>query len=154
MRRQKVSTQSKLPNIAALARKLDLSRDSIYLYIHLLHSAKLVNTLVQMGKGVSTLQKPDKIFLENTNLAYALRERPDTGNLRETFLLNQLLNAGQPVFLPESGDFMINDLVIEVGGKNKKSNPEKTPENYIIAADDLEIGYAQRVPLWLWGFLY
>lgn len=142
------------PNITALARKLEISRDSIYLYIHLLGSAKLLNTLVHRGKGVSTLQKPDKIFLENTNLAYALRERPEIGNLRETFLLNQLLNAGHQVNLPEQGDFLVNDLIIEVGGKNKKNKPIKTQDNYILIMDDLDIGYAHRIPLWLWGFLY
>jgi predicted AAA+ superfamily ATPase len=67
------------PNIAALARKLDLSRDSVYQYIYQLKDARLLNTLSQEGKGVSTLQKPDKIFLENTNLAFALKENPDIG---------------------------------------------------------------------------
>ena len=107
-----------------------------------------------MGKAVSTLQKPDKIFLENSNLAYALRERPEIGKLRETFLLNQLLNAGHQVKLPEQGDVLVNDLVIEVGGKNKKNKPVKTQDNYILVLDDLDIGYAHRIPLWLWGFLY
>ena len=59
------------PIIAALSRKLDLSRDSVYQYIYQLKDAKLLNTLSSEGKGISTLQKPDKIFLENTNLAFA-----------------------------------------------------------------------------------
>jgi len=72
------------PNIAVLARKLDLSRDSVYQYIYQLRDARLLNTLSSEGKGVSPLQKPDKIFLENTNLAFALREKPEIGNVRET----------------------------------------------------------------------
>ncbi len=75
------------PNIAALARKLDLSRDSVYQYIYQLNNARLLNTISSEGKGVSTLQKSDKIFLENTNLAFALKENPDIGNIRETFVL-------------------------------------------------------------------
>lgn len=63
------------PNIAALSRKLDLSRDSVYQYIYQLRDAKLLNTLSSEGKGVSTLQKPDKIFLENTNLAFAFQNQ-------------------------------------------------------------------------------
>ena len=74
------------------------------------------------GKGVSTLQKPDKIFLENSNLAFALKEKPDIGNVRETFVLNQLLNAGLNVSSPVEGDFITDGLTIEVGGKGKNRN--------------------------------
>lgn len=142
------------PNIAALARKLDLSRDSVYQYIYQLQDARLLNTLSSEGKGVSTLQKPDKIFLENTNLAFALKEKPDIGNIRETFVLNQLLNAGLKVSAPTEGDFDIDGLTIEVGGKGKNSSQVKHLENYLIAADDIETGVGNKIPIWLFGFLY
>jgi uncharacterized protein len=142
------------PNIAALARKLDLSRDSVYQYIYQLKDARLLNTLSQEGKGVSTLQKPDKIFLENTNLVFALKENPDIGNIRETFLFNQLLNAGLKVTFPDKGDFEIEGLIIEVGGKGKDASQIRHLDDYLIAADDIEIGGGKRVPLWLFGFLY
>jgi uncharacterized protein len=142
------------PNIAALARKLDLSRDSVYQYIYQLRDARLLNTLSSEGKGVSTLQKPDKIFLENTNLAFALKERPGIGNIRETFVLNQLLNAGLNVSSPIEGDFITNELTIEVGGKGKNSNQVKHLDNYLIASDDLETGSGNKAPVWLFGFLY
>jgi hypothetical protein len=64
-----------------------------------------------------TCQKPDKIYLGNTNLAYALKGKPDIGNIRETFVFNQLINAGLEVNLPKKGDFIINDYTAEVGGK-------------------------------------
>lgn len=142
------------PNIAALSRKLDLSRDSVYQYLYQLKDARLLNTLSSEGKGVSTLQKPDKIFLENTNLAFALKEKPEIGNIRETFVLNQLLNAGMSVSSPAEGDFTVNGLTIEVGGKNKNSSQVKHLDNYLIAADDIEIGNGNKVPIWLFGFLY
>ena len=142
------------PNIAALARKLDLSRDSVYQYIYQLQDARLLNTLSSEGKGISTLQKPDKIFLENTNLAFALKEKPDIGNIRETFVLNQLLNAGLKVSAPTEGDFDIDGLTIEVGGKGKNSSQVKHLENYLIAADDIETGVGNKIPIWLFGFLY
>jgi uncharacterized protein len=142
------------PNISALSRKLDLSRDSLYQYIYQLKDARLLNTLSSEGKGVSTLQKPDKIFLENTNLAFALKEKPEIGNIRETFILNQLLNAGMSVSSPTEGDFTVNGLTIEVGGKNKNASQVKHLENYLIAADDIEIGNGNKVPIWLFGFLY
>jgi len=142
------------PNIASLARKLDLSRDSVYQYIFQLKDAKLLNTLSTEGKGISSLQKPEKIFLENSNLAYALKERPDIGNVRETFVLNQLLNAGLSVSSPVSGDFFTEGLTIEVGGRGKNRNQVKHLDNYLIASDNLETGSGNKVPLWLFGFLY
>ncbi len=142
------------PNIAALARKLDLSRDSVYQYIYQLQDARLLNTLSSEGKGVSTLQKPDKIFLENTNLAFALKEKPDIGNIRETFVLNQLLNAGLKVNSPAEGDFAVGGLTIEVGGKGKNSSQVKHLDNYLIAVDDIETGEGNKIPIWLLGFLY
>jgi predicted AAA+ superfamily ATPase len=142
------------PNIAALARKLDLSRDSVYQYIYQLRDAGLLNTISAPGKGVSTLQKPEKIFLENTNLAYALRTDPEIGNIRETFLLNQLQNAGLEVHAPKEGDFLTNKIIIEVGGKTKNARQLNHQPSYIIAADDIETGFDQKTPLWLFGFLY
>ena len=142
------------PNIAALARKLDLSRDSVYQYIYQLQDARLLNTLSSEGKGVSTLQKPDKIFLENTNLAFALKEKPDIRNIRETFVLNQLLNAGLKVNSPAEGDFAFGGLTLEVGGKGKNSSQVKHLDNYLIAVDDIETGEGNKIPIWLLGFLY
>jgi len=142
------------PNVSALARKLDLSRDSIYQYIYQLRDARLLNILSAEGKGVATLQKPDKIYLENSNLAYALSDKPDIGNIRETFLLGQLQNAGIEVNAPKSGDFLANGITIEVGGKGKSSAQVKDSPKYIVAADDIETGFGTKVPLWLFGFMY
>lgn len=142
------------PNISALSAKLDISRENIYQYIYQLRDAKLLNTLITEGKGVSVLQKPDKLYLENTNLSYALKTNPEIGTIRETFLLNQLRSAGLPVFYPDAGDFQINGSIIEVGGKNKTSNQVRHLSNYYIAADNIETGSVNRIPLWLFGFLY
>lgn len=142
------------PNMSALARKMEIHRESIYEYVYQLKDAKLLNILSAKGKGVSRLQKPDKIFLENTNLAYAIDASPDKGNVRETFLLNQLVNTGTDVSAPVEGDFLISDLIIEVGGKSKTSKQVKHIDDYLVAADDIEIGFGTKVPLWLFGFLY
>jgi len=82
---------------------------------------------------------------------YAIDPSPDTGTIRETFLMNQLKNSGLKVLYPEKGDFRIEDsTLIEVGGTSKQTN---IPE-VIIAKDDLESGYGKTIPLWLFGFLY
>ncbi len=142
------------PNIAALSRKLDLSRDSVYQYIYQLGDARLLNTLSSEGKGVSTLQKPDKIYLENTNLAYALKSKPDIGNIRETFVFNQLHNAGLKVYSPKAGDFVFDGYTLEIGGKNKTTTQVKNLDNYLVVSDNIEIGTGNKVPIWLFGFLY
>lgn len=142
------------PNISALSGKLDISRDRILEYVYQLRDARLLNVLSIKGKGVSRLQKPDKIFLENTNLSYAIHPTPDKGNLRETYLLGQLLNAGFDVFEPDDGDFLVDGINIEVGGKNKSTKQVRDNGSYIIATDDIETGLGTKIPLWLFGFLY
>jgi len=142
------------PNVSALSSKLDIPRDRVLEYIYQLRDARLLNVLSVEGRGVSRLQKPDKIFLENPNLSYAIRSAPDKGNLRETFLLGQLLNAGFEVHEPHSGDFLIEGITIEVGGKNKSAKQVRDAGSYLIAADDIETGFGARIPLWLFGFLY
>lgn len=142
------------PNISALSNKLDLSRDRVLEYIYQLRDARLLNVLSAAGKGVSRLQKPDKIFLENTNLSYAIHPVPDKGNLRETFLLGQLLNAGFEVVESDRGDFLIDGVTIEVGGKNKSAKQVRDEASYLIAADGIEIGFGAKIPLWLFGFMY
>ena len=143
------------PNISALGRKIDISRDSVYTYLKHLNDAQLLNFLIKSGKGVSSLQKPDKLYLENTNLAHSLRANPDLGSLRETFLLNQLINAGFNVTAPEKGDFLIGDrILLEVGGKNKGKKQVVHADEAYILVDDIEQGFGSRIPLWLFGFLY
>ncbi|MEJ2883503.1 hypothetical protein [Pedobacter sp. GR22-6] len=94
-----------------------------------------MNILSAEGKGISRLQKPDKIFLENTNLAYAIDPNPDKGNMRD-------------------GDFFISGLTIEAGGKSKTGKQVQHTGNYLVAADDIETGLGTKVPLWLFSFLY
>ncbi|WP_114751541.1 ATP-binding protein [Pleomorphovibrio marinus] len=142
------------PNISALARKLDVSREIVYAWLVHLEQARMLNLLLAQGKGVSTLQKPEKVYLENTNLSFALKQLPDIGTIRETFLLSQLKNAKLNVTLPQSGDFFVSDVYIEVGGKNKNASQVKAKPRYLVAADDIEIGFGSKVPLWLFGFLY
>ena len=114
----------------------------------------MLNTLSAEGKGGSTLQKPDKIFLENSNLSFTLTGTPDIGNVRETFVLNQLLNAGFSVTSPPEGDFFTEGLTIEVGGKGKTVKQVKHLDNYLIAADNIEASGGNKLPVWLFGFLY
>ena len=100
------------------------------------------------------LVKPEKVYLENTNLMYALAREINSGNIRETFFANQLFNAHELAFSGQ-GDFLIDNAhTIEVGGHRKSfSQIKDLPDSYL-AIDDIEIGNGNRIPLWLFGFLY
>ncbi|HCA43754.1 MAG TPA: AAA family ATPase [Bacteroidetes bacterium] len=143
------------PNVSDLARKMEISRDYIKNYFVNLTEAKMINTLGPRLKKTGALQKPGKIFLENTNLSYALTEKPDTGNLRETFFLNQIKNSKLKIYSHTSADFMINDdLFFEIGRKNKDTGQIKNLKNSYLVLDGIETGFKNRIPLYLFGFLY
>lgn len=143
------------PNISKIASRLKLGRNTVKKYLHHLQDAQLLKLLNRPAKGMSQLQKPDKIYFENANFAYAFQPEPNIGTIRETFAANQISNAGHAVHLPNKGDFLIDEQwVVEVGGKNKGSSQIKNIENAFLALDDIEYGYGRKIPLWLLGFLY
>jgi len=142
------------PNISSLARDLGISRDSIYAYLDGLESAKILNFLYPNKKGISALRRPSKIFFENANLNFLWGYTPNVGTLRETFVLNQIINAKHAIKQSLHVDFLVNEeMEIEVGGK-KKNYKQFNNEKGFIFSDDIEIGIGNKIPLWLLGFLY
>ena len=105
-------------------------------------------------KNYRSLSRPDKIYLNNTNLMYALSPRVDIGNIRETFFLNQL-SAFHEVLLPATGDFFVDrKYLFEVGGRTKTFEQIKDIPDSYLAVDATEIGHHNRIPLWMVGLLY
>lgn len=142
-----------IPNVSKMSQKIGINRTTLLTYFHYLHESKLTSNLYQSNEGISLLQKPEKLYLENTNLAFALGRNVDIGNLRETFFLNQVGYQHQ-LTLPEKGDFLIDRLWnIEVGGMGKDL-PKPENEFHFVAADTIETGFGPKIPLWLFGFLY
>lgn len=142
-----------IPNVSKLSQKIGINRTTLLTYLNYLHESKLTTSLYSSSMGISLLQKPEKLYLENPNLAYALGNKVDKGNLRETFFLNQLAYE-HTVTLPNDSDFTINQTwTVEVGGKNKDL-PGTDSADYFVAADEIEIGFGKKIPLWLFGFLY
>lgn len=143
------------PNISKLASKLKMGRDTINHYLKKMADARLLHLINKPGKGVGVLQKPDKIYFENTNLAHAMNVRPDIGAMRETFFLNQLRNAGHTVELAGKADFLVNgNLTFEIGGRNKDSSQIRGKKNAFLAKDNIGNGAGNVIPLWLFGFMY
>lgn len=143
------------PNISKLSLKTGVTRDTLIKYLSLLEKAQLISLLRTNSKGISKMAKPDKIYFNNTNLLNALQPgKASTGTIRESFFLNQV-SAKYVVSYPKKGDFIAdNRYLFEVGGKNKTSKQlSGIPESYI-AADNIEYGFKNKIPLWLLGFLY
>ena len=142
-------------NASKLSGAMELNRTTLLTYLKNLTDAKLIYSLFKDLKSVSSLQKPDKIFLENTNLMYLFQEEKVVqGNIRETFLVNHL-SYNQKVEFSELSDFFVNNkYTIECGGKSKTGKQIKSLENAFIAADGIETGSSSKIPLWLFGFLY
>jgi predicted AAA+ superfamily ATPase len=143
------------PNIAKISQKTELHRQTVLLYLQYLEKSRMIKLVNQPEKHISRLQKPDKLFLDNPNLFYALNpEMVNIGNLRESFALNQL-SANHEVFLHEKADFLVdNQFTIEIGGKNKDNRQVRDFVSSYVFPDDIEIGHHNRIPLWLLGFLY
>jgi hypothetical protein len=143
------------PNISKIAEKLGISRNTVYAFLTHLQDAKILNLANKPNKGISHLQKPDKIYFENTNFTFSLQESPSVGTIRETFFLNQLKNSGHTVNLSTQGDFLIDEKwIFEIGGLSKDGSQLKSLANGFLALDEMEIGFAKKIPLWLFGFLY
>ena len=140
----KMSVQSALPRVTLLS------------YFKHLGDAKLLNLLYSDLVNVKRMQKPDKIYIENTNMLYAMASHPlQVGTLRETFVVNQLAFQHQVEFGKSQGDFLIDGKYrIEVGGEDKDfSQISNLPDSYVLA-DDIETPIGKKLPLWIIGFLY
>lgn len=144
------------PNISELSRKSGVARDILLKMIDLLVRADLLIMLRQDSSPTGYLTKPEKLYLHNPALAWALstNREPETGSLRETFFLNQL-SCLHRVTLPKTGDFLVNNrFTFEIGGSGKTNRQIKDISNSFVVQDNLEIGFGQTIPLWLFGFLY
>lgn len=145
-------------DIAKLSKATGIMRTTVLKYLTHLQEACLIRRLFTDLKNVTDLQKPDKVYLDNTNLLYTLSpEKPEIGTVRETFFANQLASAGHKVEYAgyKRGDFRVDDaIVIEVGGQDKGFSQIAGQENAYVAADDIESAYMGKIPLWAFGFLY
>lgn len=143
------------PNLSALADKSGIHRNTLNGYLHYLEQAKLIALLYPAGISAATLQKPEKIYLNNTNIMHALSERGvDLGSARETFFFSQLSTISE-LSMPVKGDFLVdNEWTFEIGGKSKKRKQIAGLEHAWIVKDNIEFAVGQEIPLWMFGFVY
>ena len=142
------------PNMTTLATVLDTSRNTIPDFFIYLEEAGLIAQLRDKTGGVRGLGKVDKVYLDNTSLIYNLAgDEAEIGNVRETFFNNQM-RINQEVIVSSVSDFEIGEYTFEVGGKNKKQKQIEDIDNGYVVKDDIERGYLNVIPLWMFGLNY
>jgi predicted AAA+ superfamily ATPase len=143
------------PNIQKLSDSIQLNRNALVRALQLLDKAALIRMIYKHTRSVSLLNKPDKIWMHNTNSMYAISgESVNVGTLRETFFMQNLAYK-HSLSLPDKGDVLVDNMYLfEIGGKNKSKKQITTIENAFVVHDDIEVGFQNSIPLWLFGFLY
>ena len=143
------------PNITALAQKTTIHRNSLNNYLIFLEQAKILYLLYPAGNSTAVLQKPEKIFLNNTNLLFALAEvNAEKGAVRETFFMSQV-SPNYKIHMPNQDDFKVeNKYIFEVGGKSKGTEQIKGLQNSWVVKNDSETPVGNQLPLWMFGLLY
>jgi predicted AAA+ superfamily ATPase len=143
------------PNISQLSTDLGITRKSLMNYLYFLEKAQAILTLHKEASGISVLVKPEKIYLNNANYIFALGgEQSNTGNIRETFFFNQM-KVKHTVTWSDKTDFVVdNKYSFEIGGKNKTGKQLKNVSDGYLALDNIELGFGNQIPLWLFGLMY
>ncbi len=142
------------PVLQKLADVTGISRNYIPDYLLYMERAGMIAQLRDAAGGLRGLGKTEKIYLDNTNLIYVLTpQRADVGNVRETFFMNQMRVVGRVVCSPVS-DFLVDGMTFEIGGRKKGQKQITGVDNAFVVKDDIEVGYANVLPLWAFGLMY
>lgn len=145
------------PDLKRLKTLLDVGDErTLKTYLKYLEDAGIILTVSKSGRGLRELEKPEKIYLNNSNLTYAISGNipVNVGTIRETFFLN-IASAAYKVSTPNQGDFLIDGkYIFEVGGKSKNFTQINKIQNSFLAVDGIELGIGNKIPLWVFGFLY
>jgi predicted AAA+ superfamily ATPase len=141
-------------NLTNLSKKISINRTTLYQYIYYLNMGNLLYSLKANSKGDTIFTKPSKLYLDNPNLSHYYCQNSVVGTVREQFFVN-MLRINHQLRYPTKGDFLIDEIyTFEVGGKNKDFKQIANIQNSFVVADDIEIGFGNMIPLWLFGFLY
>ena len=143
-----------VPNISKLSEQLETKSPQCLKLLYLLDRARIVRIFTKLQKSYKHLAKPEKIFLDNSNLLYAISDYVDIGTCRETFVASQL-SVDNEITMPANGDFLVDGKhLIEVGGKGKDFSQIADLPNSYLAVANVEVGVGNRIPLWMLGLLH
>ena len=143
------------PNVSKISSHIGLNRETLIHYFHYLQEAGITQMMYYDTTHISSLQKPDKLLLENTNIQFALSNTlPNKGTVRETFFVNQMKTLHR-VSLSDFADYVIDgQFHFEIGGASKSKKQIHGKEMAFVVKDDMEHGVANTLPLWVFGFVY
>ena len=142
------------PKMKLLYDQLDTERQHGLKILYALERAALLRLLPSSGESLKNLASPEKIYCDNTNLMYAIIPDADIGTARETFFMNQV-GSSHILTYPKKGDFLVDGkYLFEVGGKGKTFRQIKDLPDSFVVNDGIEVGIGNKIPLWLFGFLY
>ena len=143
-------------NANKIAAAIEIGRDTVVEYLKYLGDAKVLNLLYSDKKKIGKLSKPDKVYLENPNILYALTPtKAEIGTLRETFAISSLSESHTVEYGKAQGDFKVDGkYTFEIGGRSKGFSQIAGVENSYIFADDWDMPDGAKLPLWMLGFLY
>ena len=141
-------------NLTSLAQKIGINRKTLYQYIHYLTLGNIFSRLEAKSKGDTIFSKPAKLYLNNPNLNNCYCQESEVGTIREEYFLN-MLSVGHTLHYPKKGDFVVDgQYTFEIGGKDKGFKQIKDLNNSFVVSDGIEVGFQNKIPLWLFGFLY
>ncbi len=141
-------------NITKVSANVGVSRNTLYSYLHHLNNGGLLNIVNSNKKGIGKLSKPEKLYLNNTNMFYTFNSDSKVGTIRETFFVSMLKHLYN-LEVPQKGDFIIdNKYTVEIGGESKNFTQIKDIKDSYLVIDTDSTQNAHKIPLWLFGFLY
>lgn len=142
------------PSMQTIAEAIKVSRNDVADYLMYIEQAGMISQIRDTTGGIRGLGKVEKVYLDNTNLSYALANvNANMGNLRETFFQNQV-RVRNHVITSRVSDFEIDGRTFEIGGRKKgQKQIVGIPESYIVK-DDIEYGHGNVIPLWTFGLNY
>jgi len=141
-------------NYSKIASSAEISRTKLYDYVTFLADGQMLLLIDEPIKGIKKISVPAKIYLNNTNLLYAYCQNSKIGTVRETFFANQISQKSK-LHISKQGDFTIDEKYrVEIGGKNKSFKQIKDLPHSFVVADEIEYGKDNKIPLWLFGFVY
>lgn len=141
-------------NISKLCSAVELNQRTLYKYLGILQAAGLIRILGAKSTGISIISKPEKMYLDNTNLFSIFCNNSKIGTIRETFFASSV-SYNHNINYPKSGDFILDEkYTFEIGGKDKSFKQIKDAKEGFVVSDDIEVGFDNKIPLWLFGFIY
>ncbi|MEA1911950.1 MAG: ATPase, partial [Spirochaetota bacterium] len=146
-------------NRNSIAKNIGLDNKTIQHYLNILHETGLIELIHENKSGSNLLKQTEKMYLDNpdlyTSITNEIGHESKIGTIREIFFIKMIKNSGSKIFYSKIGDFEINNIIFEIGGKNKTLKQIKTNlANAYLVKDNILYGSKYEIPLYLFGFLY